>query len=192
MSVDEREWWDGLEGQAILDNTAGVPPYDATAVAKYLIEVLQLQPGDRVLDLGCGTGRLTNEIATRRPGARFVGVDIAPSLIDLAMAEAPPNAWYRIGDGRALPDHIGMFDGAYSITMFQHIPHDAVRGYLADVAAHLRSESLFMFTVAVGTEDSFLNHQVDLDLLRRWVEDAGLSPIASRRTEWTWFLAVKP
>jgi SAM-dependent methyltransferase len=43
---------------------------------------LQLGPGQRVVDLGCGGGRTTLELASRvRPGGKAVGVDITPELI---------------------------------------------------------------------------------------------------------------
>ena len=44
-----------------------------------LLEMLDPQPGEHILDLGCGTGELTAEIAAT--GARVVGLDAAPSAI---------------------------------------------------------------------------------------------------------------
>lgn len=41
-----------------------------------LIEVLAPKPGERILDLGCGTGQLTHQIAER--GADVLGVDASP------------------------------------------------------------------------------------------------------------------
>ena len=52
-----------------------------------LVEMLAPQPGERILDLGCGTGRLANEIS--KAGAQAVGVDIDPSMIERARAAYP-------------------------------------------------------------------------------------------------------
>ena len=52
-----------------------------------LVEMLAPQPGERILDLGCGTGRLAAEIS--KAGAQAVGVDIDPSMIERARAAYP-------------------------------------------------------------------------------------------------------
>ena len=44
-----------------------------------VLELLQPQPGERILDLGCGTGHLTTKIA--EAGAQVVGLDSSPSMV---------------------------------------------------------------------------------------------------------------
>lgn len=48
----------------------------------FLLEVINLPPGARVLDVGCGAGRHSLELARR--GYRPFGVDISPGLIEVA------------------------------------------------------------------------------------------------------------
>jgi trans-aconitate methyltransferase len=52
---------------------------------KSLISLLNPQPGERILDLGCGTGHLTKSIA--ESGAHVVGIDSSKSMIEAAQAQ---------------------------------------------------------------------------------------------------------
>lgn len=68
-------------------------------VWRYGLEVIELlapQPGERIVDLGCGTGHLTNKIAER--GASTVGIDRSASMIEQARANYP-NLQFDVADG---------------------------------------------------------------------------------------------
>jgi trans-aconitate methyltransferase len=52
-----------------------------------LLELLQAKPGERILDLGCGTGHLTEQITAA--GAKVVGVDRSPDMIQQAKEKYP-------------------------------------------------------------------------------------------------------
>src|SRR2546421_628316 len=67
-------------------------------VWKYGEEVLELldpRDGERILDLGCGTGHLTNQIAAR--GATVIGLDRSPAMIERARA-LYPDLRFETGD----------------------------------------------------------------------------------------------
>nr|WP_242659592.1 methyltransferase domain-containing protein [Thermostaphylospora chromogena] len=61
-----------------------------------LVDLLDPRPGERILDLGCGTGVLTAEIAAR--GAEVLGIDGSPAMIEQAMAHYP-GIDFIVGDG---------------------------------------------------------------------------------------------
>jgi trans-aconitate methyltransferase len=63
-----------------------------------LLELLAPQSGERILDLGCGTGHLTAQIAGA--GANVVGIDRAASMIEQAR-RAYPDLHFEVADGRA-------------------------------------------------------------------------------------------
>ena len=66
----------------------------------YLIDALQLQPGMRVLDVGCGPGRHAHELARR--GIAVHGIDISQSFVEIAIAAASELATFERLDAREL------------------------------------------------------------------------------------------
>ncbi len=60
-----------------------------------VLDLLDPKPGERILDVGCGTGHLTNQIA--QAGAHVVGIDRSPTMIDAAH-EAYPEIAFVVAD----------------------------------------------------------------------------------------------
>jgi SAM-dependent methyltransferase len=79
----------------------------------FLVDVLDLGPGSRLLDVGCGPGRHSHAFARR--GVRAVGVDLAARFTTLARADAPDGAAFARADARSLPVAPGRFDAAISL-----------------------------------------------------------------------------
>jgi SAM-dependent methyltransferase len=79
---------------------------------EFLIEALDLEPGERILDVGCGPGRHSLELARR--GFDVVGIDISPRFIELASTEAFANASFVCGDAREMTWE-AEFDAAISL-----------------------------------------------------------------------------
>jgi len=75
--------------------------------AKGLVELLAPKPGERILDLGCGTGALTAEIATR--GAEVMGVDRSEEMIAQARKKFPA-LQFEVLDARQLRVNLGQVD----------------------------------------------------------------------------------
>jgi trans-aconitate methyltransferase len=78
--------------------------YDAkhAFVWKYgadLVPLLAPQAGERILDIGCGTGHLTAQIANS--GARVLGIDRSPEMVRAAR-HAYPNLQFEVADARDL------------------------------------------------------------------------------------------
>jgi SAM-dependent methyltransferase len=120
----ERLW---LEGERALDE---------------LLALLgaRIWPGDTMIDLGCGVGRLTRALAAR---CAFVhAIDVSPEM--LARAEPLnahlPNVQWHQGDGVSLvPLESEAADGLISHGVFQHLPDPAIAyGYVAEIGRVLR------------------------------------------------------
>lgn len=102
-----------------LENTAAA--YDqllAPAVlqewTQHVVDAADIYPGQRVLDVACGTGVLTRIAATRvGPGGSVVGLDINPGMLSVAARIAPSIEW-RQGEAESLPFADGSFDAVIS------------------------------------------------------------------------------
>ena len=97
--------------------------YDAkhAFVWKYATDLLPLlapQSGERILDLGCGTGHLTAQIA--ESGAQVLGVDRSPEMVNAAR-RAYPHLQFEVADARDIPYH-AEFDAVFSNAALHWIP----------------------------------------------------------------------
>jgi len=101
--------------------------------AAVIADLARLEPGDRVLDVPCGHGRIANRLAAR--GARVVGIDVTPSFIDIARADAAERgvtADFRLGDMRDLDVADAEFDVVVNwFTAFGYFDDDIDRQVLA-------------------------------------------------------------
>ena len=84
--------------------------------------LLGMVPGElkpcRIVDMGCGTGHFTRELARRFPGAACSGLDLAPGMVAYAAADASQINWL-CGDAEAVPLAAGSVDLVFSNFTFQ-------------------------------------------------------------------------
>lgn len=82
-------------------------------------------PGERFLELGCGTGAMLRAFARQYPHKAFQGLDRDTAFIDYAAARATAeclaNLTFTLGDAYALPYADGSFDGTMSFTVLEHV-----------------------------------------------------------------------
>src|ERR1035438_504053 len=109
--------------QANMTNQWDAVQYDAKHAfvyekAKGLVELLAPKPGERILDLGCGTGALTAEIA--EGGAQILGVDQSEEMISQARKKFPALK-FEVSDARELR-FTAEFDAVFSNAVLHWIP----------------------------------------------------------------------
>ena len=110
-----------------------LPMYDlmakvlgADAVRRVLVQQVACRAGDRVLEIGCGTGSLLLAVKQAQPGAEVVGLDPDPAALAIARRKADrAGVPIRTDQGYAdeLPYADASFDRVLSSRMFHHLPH---------------------------------------------------------------------
>ena len=103
------------------------------------------EPNDKVLDLGCGNGRLLDLLRDKK--INYIGVDNSAALITLAQKRYPA-ADFRIGDALKISFASNYFDKIYSVAVLHHIPSEELRlEFLEEVKRVLRPGGLLILTV---------------------------------------------
>lgn len=109
---------------------------------KGIMTLLDLKPSDRVLDLGCGTGVLTRQIADRleaRDGGTSVGIDAAARMISVARKRRSRDTCrFHVAAAESLPFEDASFDSVVSSLFFHHIDLDLKRKALSEAFRVLR------------------------------------------------------
>jgi SAM-dependent methyltransferase len=157
------------------------PAYDDTAnpvVAldnRVTIGILDPQAGERVLDAGCGTGRLLGPVIRR--GAEAVGIDFSAGMLEVARRKLSGASLVHADLGRPLPLRAGTFDAVLCALVGEHVADlGAFFGHLFEVA---RPGGRMVFSVyhpemaAAGIEANFEREGVEyrLGACRHTVED---------------------
>jgi ubiquinone/menaquinone biosynthesis C-methylase UbiE len=107
-----------------------------------LVEQAAPSPGQRILDLGCGTGTLAIQLKEREPGAEVVGLDADPEMLAQARAKAErANVELQLAEGMSdeLPFEDGSFDRVVSTLFFHHLDPEPKRRTAREVARVLRN-----------------------------------------------------
>ena len=96
---------------------------------------LDIQPGQRVLDLCCGTGRYTIPLAAAAPGARLVGLDAAPRMLKyLSNRKGARGVSLVVADARQLPFPHGAFEKVLICGALHEMPSADRAKVLAEAA----------------------------------------------------------
>ncbi len=104
------------------------------AATERLLAEAQIEPGSRVLDVGCGMGKTSCELAGQ--GCMVVGLDIMPRMIKESKARAwqtgvTDRTTFLLCDARSLPFRTDSFDAIVveSVTVFMEEVEKAIEGY---------------------------------------------------------------
>jgi cyclopropane-fatty-acyl-phospholipid synthase len=125
---------------ALFSRGAGTLEEAQEAKLELVCQKLGLQPGERVLDIGCGWGSFPIHAASRH-GVRVLGITLSPPQADLARRRVAElglddRVEIRVADYRALDEP--PFDAVASIGMVEHVGDTRIDVYAKQVARLLR------------------------------------------------------
>ena len=156
------------EFQERLQTTDAEPVLSARVKADMMRRMLNPAPGEAVLDLGCGAGKLA--LYAGRDGARPAGVDVAPFFL--------PGAAKAVdlvrGDLRRLPFRKGSFPCAYSLDVLEHLDEPGLVDVLVEARRTVGPRGrLFVHTHAMESS-ALARFQRAVNRLARRLGRAGL------------------
>lgn len=103
------------------------------------------EKGDRILDLGCGNGRLVELFKDK--DVEYIGVDSSEKLIEAAKNHYP-EAKFQAADALNLPFPENFFDKVFSVAVLHHIPSKEFRiQFLEEIKRVLKPKGLLVLTV---------------------------------------------
>jgi SAM-dependent methyltransferase len=139
-----------------------------------------LQPSHRLLEIGCGTGRLARKVVPYLNYGCYTGVDISVGAINAARALARQEGWEskapRWVCGNDSP--LAHADFVWAFSVFIHLPADIMRDVMRMVAYQMSCTSVFYFAFVperVEQRTGLKQFRHTLDTYRDACERAGLS-----------------
>ena len=174
----------------------------AERVRGRLLDAASVAAGEKVLDLGCGTGALSLQLKQRQPGAHVIGLDPDPKALALARRKSQAAGveieWLEGYAGRApFPAH--SFDRVVSSLMIHHLRSEEKREAFRDVKRLLRPGGSFHLLdfgppksrLERGITTIFHHDERVADNLRgrlpEWLREAGFEEVREVETHRTLF-----
>lgn len=190
-----RDFWDARARESALyfvDNRLDYRDPDLTAFwaggeaavdGMLALSGVEVGPTDRLLEIGCGVGRMTRALATR--AGAVVAIDVSAEMLAKA-GELNPGLcaveWVQ-GDGTSLaPIADRSIDGCVSLVVFQHLPDPSLTlGYVREIGRVLRPGGWAAIHIS---NDAEIHRRHRAGLASRAREALGLAPRGQRDPAW--------
>ena len=117
-----------------------------------LMELVETRVGMRIVDLGCGTGRLTRTLHEHLAGRETIGIDRSRNMLEeQRAAEQPPGLRFEVGTIESFPGDYGTFDLVFSNAALHWVADH--EGLLARLAGALAPAGQLAFQVPASHDD---------------------------------------
>ena len=155
----------------------------------YLLRSLGLTTGHLVVDIGCGSGRLAQQLASDK-GIRYIGTDVVPRLIESAKTLTRRDDWaFSVVEDIHIPCADNVADFVTFFSVLTHTTHEESFKYLQEASRCLKVRGqvvisflefripchweTFMLSVN-GKAGGHLNQFLDRDAITAWADHSGL------------------
>lgn len=146
-----------------------------------------LRPNSTLMDFGCGTGRLAQQVIPWMDGGRYIGIDISRTM--LAHARSTANA---IPDVRCAFEFVHQSGTAFSVreksvdmvcvfSVFTHMEHEDSYKYLREIRKIVKDDGVLVFSclpMELEMAKGIFREQADHDPVARW---AGVRNVTTTR-----------
>ncbi|HWZ77575.1 MAG TPA: class I SAM-dependent methyltransferase [Candidatus Sulfotelmatobacter sp.] len=158
---------------------------------RVLSRYLELRPGERILDVACGSGYWTRKLAAAY-GCTAVGIDLSEREIATAQRHhSGTNCTYLLSPAESLPVPTASFDKVISVCALEHFSSDTTA--LKEMARVLRPNGILGLSVDSMSgpfvtegyrewhaQEHFVRNYYDLDSIRTKLEHAGFQLLEHR------------
>jgi ubiquinone/menaquinone biosynthesis C-methylase UbiE len=174
------------------------------AIRAKLIELAEPAPGEKVLDVGCGTGTLAIVIKRQLGTGEVHGIDASPEMVRFAKEKSAKDGSdidFRVALIEAIPFPDASFDLVTSSLMLHHLPDDVkAKGFL-EIQRVLKPGGRFMAMDFAASSHSPLSHLLSIfghshgesvvGKLVPMLEEAGFSDVADITTQHKNFVFIR-
>lgn len=151
------------------------------ALRKMTVDVAGVKAGDKVLEVGCGTGTLSLVIQeTVGQSGKVYGIDAAPEMIERAQRKnkrAGKNVNFQIGLIDSIPYSDNEFDVAMCSFMIFHMPHDVRHRGLKEIFRVLKKDGKLLIVDILKQES--------INELQQLMEEAGFIKITNEKRKFS-------
>lgn len=142
---------------------------DKWAATKNFLQIIEFynKKWGKVLEIGCGIGRLLVPLADKHKKCIFYGLDISDEMIKKAPKRK--NIFYNEIDKG--------LDLVYSMLVFQHIPHDEKISYIKQAYELLKPEGILLVQFVKGKENEPYSYQTSNDEMIKAFSEVGFRHI---------------
>jgi len=181
-----RTWLDnGMSySSAIFSDTEQTLEDAQTAKQLRVIGLMETQPAQHVLEIGCGWGGLAEQLV-RAAACRVTGVTLSPAQLEVAQARLAdvPGTDLRLQDYR---DVGGLFDRIVSVEMMEAVGEAYWPSYFGTLRERLKPGGLAVVQAITIAEEKFAEYRRCTDFIKQYIFPGGMLPTISeirRQTE---------